>query len=80
MDLSKYAFNNKKILYELNNVISYGIINENNKIIKSWKKFMSFCRHLIDNKLYCYQANGNVREMHIFNRNNFTPSVLFYKK
>ena len=80
MDLSKYAFNNKKILYELNNVISYGVINEKNKKEKSWKKYMSFCRHLTNDKLYCYQANGNVREMHIFNRNNFTPSVLFYKK
>ena len=44
------------------------------------KKFMSFCRHLTNDKLYCYQPNEIVGKMHNFNRKRFTPSVLFYIK
>ena len=86
IDLSKYGFNNNnknnnvKVKYKLISVINYGIINESNNYDKSWKKYITFSRHLINDKIYCYQPSGSVKEMHNFNRKKFVPSVLFYKK
>jgi hypothetical protein len=87
IDLSKYGFNNNnnknnnvKVKYKLISVINYGIINESNNSEKSWKKYITFSRHLSNDKIYCYQPSGSVKEMHNFNRKKFVPSVLFYKK
>ena len=58
IDLKKYAYNLKEtIKYKIRSVITYPVINENNNNNKSYLKFMTFSRHLVDGKVYMYKAN-----------------------
>ena len=81
LDLTKYSsIDNSKdeIIYKIRSIINYPIVNEN--IQKDWKKFITFSRHLVNNKFYSYQPSGKVIEINKINRLRFVPSVLFYEK
>lgn len=70
----------KEIKYKVRSIINYPIINDSNKNDKSWKKYITFNKHFVDDKLYSYQPSGTVDEIHNFNRKRFVPCVLFYEK
>ena len=72
--------NNKKIEYKIRSIINYPIINDNNRNDKAWKKFITFSKHLVDNKFYSYQPNGPTTCINNFNRKKCIPSVLFFEK
>ena len=77
--MTKYAYiKQKEIKYEIRSVINYPVINDDSD--KSWKKYMTFNKHLVDQKYYCYQPSGKVVEFNSMNRRRFVPSVLFYEK
>ena len=79
IDMTKYAqIKQKEIKYEIRSVINYPVIN--NDPDKRWKKFITFNKHLVDQKYYCYQPSGKVVEFNSMNRRRFVPSVLFYEK
>jgi hypothetical protein len=79
IDMTKYAhIKQNEIKYEIRSIINYPIVNE--EIDKAWKKFITFSKHLVDQKFYCYQPSGNVIEFNSVNRKRFVPSVLFYEK
>ena len=80
IDLKNYSSNKEKqIEYRLKSVINYPIINDSNKEDKSFKKFITFSRH-INNKDYFFQPSGLFRELTRYNRIKFAPSVLFYER
>ena len=79
IDMTKYAFiKQKEIKYEIRSVINYPVINKDSD--KTWKKYITFNKHLVDDKYYCYQPSGEVIECKSINRRRFVPSVLFYEK
>ena len=79
IDMTKYAYiKQKEIKYEIRSVINYPIINDDSD--KRWKKYITFNKHLVDGKYYCYQPSGKVIEFNSVNRKRFVPSVLFYEK
>ena len=80
LDLSKFSSinNSDEIIYKVRSIINYPIMKE--KIERDWKKFITFSRHLVDNKFYSYQPSGNVIQINNINRLRFVPSVLFYEK
>ena len=81
IDLTKYAYNLKEtIKYKIRSVITYPIINEKNNNDKSYFKFMTFSRHLVDKKIYMFKANQTLIETSYFCRKLFVPSVLFFEK
>lgn len=80
IDLTKYSFYKGEIKYKIRSIINYPIINENNEDDSMPKKFVTFNRHIVDEKFYCYQPSGEMVEIHNFNRKKFIPSVLFYEK
>ena len=82
IDLTNYDsnLNNKKIEYKIRSIINYPIINDNNRNDKACKKFITFSKHLVDNKFYSYQPNGPTTCINNFNRKKFIPSVLFFEK
>jgi len=80
IDLKNYSNNKEKqIEYRLKSVINYHIINDRNKDDNTYKKFITFSRHL-NNKDYCYQPFGKILPLNRYNRNKFVPSVLFYER
>ena len=79
IDMTKYAqIKQKEIKYEIRSVINYPVIKEDPD--KRWKKYITFNKHLVDQKYYCYQPSGKVVEFNSMNRRRFVPSVLFYEK
>lgn len=81
IDLTNFNVNkNEKIKYKIRSIINYPIINDTNKDIKYWKKYITFSRHFVNDKYYSYQPSGTVDEIHNFNRKKFVPCVLFYEK
>ena len=61
IDLSKYAYiKQKEIKYEIRSVINYPVTNKDKD--KKWKKYITFSKHLVNQKFYCYQPNGKVIE------------------
>ena len=83
IDLTNYNLNQvekKKIKYKVRSIINYPIINDSNRNDKSWKKYITFNRHFVDNRLYSFQPSGTVDEIHNLNRIKFVPCVLFYEK
>lgn len=79
IDLTKYAqIKQKERKYEIRSVINYPVVLDDQD--KRWKKYITFNKHLVDQKYYCYQPNGKVIEFNSINRRRFVPSVLFYEK
>ena len=79
IDLTKYAhIKQNEIKYEIRSVINYPVVNE--KIDKSWKKYITFSKHLVNQRFYCYQPGGKVIEFNSINRRRFVPSVFFYER
>ena len=79
IDMTKYAhIKQNEIKYEIRSIINYPVMNED--IDKSWQKYITFNKHLVDQKFYCYQPSGRVIEFNSINRRRFVPSVLFYEK
>ena len=79
IDMTKYAYiKQKEIKYEIRSVINYPVINDDSD--KSLKKYMTFNKHLVDDKYYIYQPSGKVIKCNLINRRRFVPSVLFYEK
>ena len=80
IELTDFNYNgNNKKEYKIRSIINYPIINNNNKEDKSWQKFITFSRHLVDNHFYSYQPNGTVDLINKYNRKKFVPSFLFYE-
>ena len=71
---------NNKIIYKVRSIINYSIINDNNKGEKSWKKFITFNRHLVNDSFYSYQPSGTTDKINNFDRKKFVPSILFFEK
>lgn len=81
IDLTDFNYNQNNIKeYKIRSIINYPIIDDKNKDDKSWKKFITFSRHIVDNNFYSYQPSGIVCRIHKYNRKKFVPSVLFYEK
>ena len=81
IELTDFNFNqNKKKEYEIRSIINYPILNDKNKDDNSWKKYITFSRHIVDDNFYSYQPGGNVSQIIYLNRKKFVPSVLFYEK
>ena len=77
IDLTKYSnIKENEIKYEIRSIINYPV----NKIKN--RKYITFSKHLVDNKFYLYQPAGHVFKMKTkkINRNSFVPFVLFYEK
>lgn len=81
IELTDFNFNqNNKKEYIIRSIINYPILNDKNKNNNSWKKYITFSRHIVDDNYYSYQPGGNVSEIKKLNRKKFVPSVLFYEK
>jgi len=79
IDLTKYSQTKQnEIKYEIRSVINYPIINDDPD--KKWRKYITFNKHLVDQRYYCYQPGGKVIEFNSINRRRFVPSVFFYEK
>ena len=77
IDLTKYNFNINninKIKYNIRSVIYYPVLNIKNK------KFITICRHLIDQKLYFYIPSRKVDSEERINRIDLIPSIIFFEK
>ena len=83
IDLTKYNVNVNniiKIKYKIRSIIYYPVINSNNMKVKDSKRFITSCRHLVDQNLYFYQPSGNTKQANNMNRKNFIPSIIFFEK
>ena len=75
--MTKYNFNINninKIKYNIRSVIYYPVLN------KKDKKFMTICRHLIDQKFYFYIPSRKVDSEERINRIDLIPSIIFFEK
>ena len=80
IDLTNFDMYNNKTIYKVRSIINYSIINDNNKGEKSWKKFITFNRHLVNDSFYSYQPSGTTDKINNFDRKKFVPSILFFEK
>ena len=48
--------------------------------VKDSKRFITSCRHLVDQNLYFYQPSGNTKQANNMNTKNFIPSIIFFEK
>ena len=83
IDLTKYNFNNNNInniKYKIRSVIYYPVININNKNDRKLKKFITSCRHLVDQNIYFYYPSGEVILKNRVDRVDLIPSILFFEK
>ena len=61
IDLTKYAYKNQnQIKYELRSVINYPIIHNGENKLK--RKYVTFSKHLVNQKFYCYQPGVKVTD------------------
>ena len=83
IDLTKYNFNNNNInniKYKIRSVIYYPVINIDNKNDRKLKKFITSCRHLVDQNIYFYSPSGEVILKNRVDRVDLIPSILFFEK
>ena len=69
IDLTKYAhLKQNGIKYEIRSVINYPITSKDEDT--KWKKYITFSKHLVNQKFYCYQPSGKVVEFKSKGNNN----------
>ena len=69
IDLTKYAhLKQNGIKYEIRSVINYPITSKDEDT--KWKKYITFSKHLVNQKFYCYQPSGKVVEFTSKGNNN----------